>query len=79
MNVSLAAACREFEAGMLRQLLSEAGVGKRAHMGADDEDAADGTSRDNLMQAFFVDAMASALARGSGLGIGRELARSLER
>lgn len=79
MNASLASACREFEAGMLRQLLTEAGVGKRAQMVADDEDAADGTSRDDLVQAFFVDAMASALARDGGLGISRELARSLER
>lgn len=79
MNASLASACREFEAGMLRQLLTEAGVGKRAQMVADDEDAADGTSRDDLVQAFFVDAMATALARDGGLGLGRELARSLER
>jgi hypothetical protein len=79
VNASLASACREFEAGMLRQLLTEAGVGKRAQMAADDEDAADGTSRDDLVQGFFVDAMATALARDGGLGIGRELARSLER
>jgi hypothetical protein len=79
VNASLASAYREFEAGMLRQLLTEAGVGKRAQMAADDEDTADGTPRDDLVQEFFVDAMATALARDGGLGIGRELARSLER
>jgi hypothetical protein len=79
VNASLASACREFEAGMLRQLLTEAGVGKRVQMVADDGDAADGTSHDDLVQAFFVDAMATALARDGGLGLGRELARSLER
>jgi hypothetical protein len=79
VDAALVHACQEFEAALLRPLLADAGVGKRASISADNTDESDGASQGDVVQSFFVDAMAAALAGAGGIGIGRELARALAR
>ncbi len=79
MDAALVHACQEFEAALLRPLLADAGVGKRAPISADSADESDGAPQGDVVQSFFVDAMTAALAGAGGIGIGRELVRSLAR
>jgi hypothetical protein len=79
----LAQACAQFEALMLKQMLTEAGVGRSAALGlnvgaGDDDDAeAGGGPGADLMQSMFVDALAQAVAGADRAGLGHVLETSL--
>jgi len=84
----LARACAQFEALMLRQLLTEAGIGRSASLarlgGADDggesgdggKDFGNGAGAD-MTQSMFVDALAQAVAGADRSGLGHLLESSL--
>jgi hypothetical protein len=86
MPDGLAQACAQFEALMLKQMLTDAGVGRslqsrEAQYEADDgEDISGhpsgGTGAD-LMQSMFVDALAQAIAGSDRTGLAHELETSL--
>jgi len=69
-------ACRQFEAVMIRPLIESMGLGRMRGWDSDDGDAGSGTGADGLMYSLFTDALALALARDGGLGLGEELARA---
>jgi hypothetical protein len=86
MTDGLAQACAQFEALMLKQMLTDAGVGRTLQTrGAqfndgDGEGAADQTSGGagaDLMQSVFVDALAQAIAGSDHAGLAHELETSL--
>ncbi len=80
MDPVLLDACRQFEAVMIHPLIDAMGLG-RMH-GLDSSSETDGNAdggADDLMHSFFADALALALARDGGFGIGRELAQALAR
>lgn len=79
----LARACTQFEALLLRQLFTEAGVGRSPvavsdpDAEGDDDSGSSSAPRTDVMQSIFVDAMAQAVAGADRLGIGRTLETSL--
>ena len=83
MPDELAKVCAQFEALMLKQLLTDAGVGRSSSFGrtfgSDDEDAGelDGASGADIAQSMFVDALAQAVAGSDRAGLGHVLAASL--
>jgi hypothetical protein len=80
MDPQLLEACRQFEAVMIRPLIDSMGLGRMHGLDAgSDADGGDGGGADELLHSLFTDALALALARDGGLGIGRELAQSLAR
>lgn len=86
MTDRLAAACRQFEAILLKEALIEAGVGKAAGFagGSDPSDDLDnGTAADapqtDIMQSLFADSLAQAIAAADSSGFSRVLARQFEK
>ncbi|HEY5095753.1 MAG TPA: hypothetical protein VII69_11610 [Candidatus Eremiobacteraceae bacterium] len=86
MPDGLAQACAQFEALMLKQMLTDAGVGRslqsrEAQSEADDgEDISgqpSGGTGDDLMESMFVDALAQAIAGSDRTGLAHELEASL--
>ena len=85
MADDLARACAQFEALMLRQLLTEAGVcltTSLAGVGGDNDDGdggiASGTGAGaDLTQSMFVDALAQAVAGADRSGLGHLLESTL--
>ena len=81
MDARLSSACQDFEAVMLRPLFAQLKLGTAQHIDIqsvdDAEPSQDGRSED-VMQSLFVDALSTALARAGGIGLARELIRSLE-
>jgi hypothetical protein len=82
MPDGLAQACTQFEAVMLKQMLTEAGVGRRIRL---DNDVDDGGSlgddrsgaTDDMLQSMFADALAQAVAGADRAGLGHALENSL--
>lgn len=86
MPDNLAQACAQFEALMLEQMLTEAGVGRSLQSRdatANDGDGEDVTSQTSggagadMMQSVFVDALAQAIAGSDHAGLAHELEVSL--
>jgi hypothetical protein len=78
----LARACSQLEAVLLRQFLTEAGIGRSPVLLRDpasegDDGGSSGASQADAMQSIFVDAMAQAMAGADRLGMGRALESSL--
>ncbi len=69
-------ACIQFEAIMLHPLLETMRLGRTSHVTTEQDGEDDGAAGSNdIVQSMFTDALALALARAGGLGLGRELAR----
>jgi len=73
-------ACRQFEAVLLRPLFDSLAVGRLAP--ADTADAGDGetfggSGAGSIMQSYFSEMLALALARSGGIGIATMLASRL--
>ena len=68
---------------MLRRLLEDAGFGRLQGIAPNDDDGEDeeiaGGAGGPMMQSLFVEALATALAGAGGIGIARELGRTLPR
>jgi hypothetical protein len=83
MPDELAKVCAQFEALMLKQMLTEAGIGRSISLertiGTDGEDAGemDGAPGADITQSMFVDALAQAVAGSDRAGLGHVLAASL--
>ena len=86
MPDGLAQACAQFEALMLKQMLTDAGVGRSlqtlyAHSDVNDSSNIDGQTSGgtgaDLMQSMFVDALAQAIAGSDRTGLAHELETSL--
>lgn len=76
MDPKLVDACAQFEAVFLHPLLEALKLGRVPHTLAQDDDGEAGAAgSDDLMQSMFTDALALALARQGGIGLGRELTR----
>ncbi len=72
----LSALCGQFEAAMLREILTSAGLGRRISFNTD-TDAGAVEHFDDGSQALFVEALAGAIVRAGGVGIGRALTSAL--
>lgn len=73
-------ACRQFEAFLLRPLFDGLGVGRLAPAGAADFDEGEtlgGSGASSVMQSYFSETLALALARSGGVGIATMLASRL--
>ena len=89
MDPQVLAACRQFEAVLLRPLLEPlrfgrvrlpAGLGGDDPQGLDealDHEASSRGAAGDLMQSMFVEALSLALARAGGIGLARELSAML--
>ena len=85
MTDDLARACAQFEALMLRQMLTEAGIGRTASpaaVGGDDDDGDGGIgfgtgAGADFTQSMFVDALARAVAGADRIGVGHLLESTL--
>lgn len=86
MTDGLAQACAQFEALMLKQMLTDAGIGRSPQThdaqfnDGDGPDAGDQTSGGvgaDMMQSIFVDALAQAIAGSDHAGLAHELETSL--
>ncbi len=86
MADDLARACAQFEALVLRQMLTEAGVGRTASLagvGGDNDSDGDGSiafgtgAGADLTQSMFVDALAQAVAGADRSGLGHLLESTL--
>ena len=83
MPDKLAQACAQFEALMLKQMLTDAGIGRSTLLGrsaeSGDDDGGDvvGSSGADVMQSMFVDALAQAVAGSDRAGLAHVLETSL--
>jgi Rod binding domain-containing protein len=83
MPDDLAQACAQFEAMMLRQMLTDAGIGQNRAVArgidSNDDEGGDiaGGSETDVMQSMFVDALAQAVAGSDRAGLAHELETSL--
>lgn len=85
MTDGLAQACAQFEALMLKQMLTDAGIGRSLQThdkfndgdGADAGDQTSGGVGADMMQSIFVDALAQAIAGSDHAGLAHELETSL--
>ena len=76
MDPSLASACEQFEAMLLRPLLARLGWTRPSSEASGESTPA---ASDDVMGSMFADALAAAFARAGGIGVARELERSLTR
>ena len=82
MPDQLAQACAQFEALMLKQMLTDAGIARNAALGgsggADDDDGLiGGCAGADVLQSMFVDALAQAVAGSDRAGLAHVLESSL--
>ncbi|MBC5824259.1 MAG: hypothetical protein GIW99_03705 [Candidatus Eremiobacteraeota bacterium] len=80
MSADVAALCGGFEEIILRGMLTSAGMGRSAPEDPDadgDGDSSPQAPADGDMQSLFVGALASAIERSGGLGLGRALQSTL--
>ncbi|HZV80385.1 MAG TPA: rod-binding protein [Candidatus Binatus sp.] len=79
-DTALLDACRQFEAVLLRPLFDSLSVGRLAPaqtMDPDEGETFDGACAGNVMQSYFSEMLALALARSGGFGIATLLASRL--
>jgi Rod binding domain-containing protein len=83
MPDKLAQACAQFEALMLKQMLTDAGIGRTVSLShsadsdADDGGDVSGSAGADMMQSMFVDALAQAVAGSDRAGLAHVLETSL--
>ena len=79
----LAQACAQFEALILRQMLTDAGIARTTPLGAsgNPDDAGDtalsGSSGADIVQSMFIDTLAQTIAEADRTGLGHVLETSL--
>jgi hypothetical protein len=80
---NLGQACAQFEAVILRQLLTDSGIARNATLGDDsssdesESDALSGRSGGDMVQSMFVDTLAQTVAAADRTGLGQMLESSL--
>jgi len=83
MSDSLAQACAQFEALILRQMLTDSGIARNATLGDDgdpddsESDALSSRSGGDMVQSMFVDTLAQTVAAADRNGLGHTLESSL--
>jgi hypothetical protein len=76
MATQLSAACAQFEAVVLRQVLTAAGLDRAVTMNnlvREDGDGDDSKAHDDVFGSLVVGALADAMSRAGGLGLARQL------
>lgn len=78
----LAQACAQFEALILRQMLSDSGIARSTMLGDDgslddSEGAPSSTSGDDFVQSMFVNTLAQTVAEADRTGLGHMLENSM--
>ena len=79
----LAQACAQFEALMLRQMLTDSGIARSTTLGDDggldqpEGSAPSGTSGADIVQSMFVNTLAQTVAEADRTGLGHMLETSL--
>jgi hypothetical protein len=79
----LAQACAQFEALMLRQMLTDSGIARSTTLGDDsgldqsEGSALSGTAGADFVQSMFVDTLAQTVAEADRTGLGHMLETSL--
>ena len=80
MDAALIRACQDFEAAVLRPMfasLTPATSSFATEDGANNGDQTNADGAGGIISSLFADTLATAFARAGGLGIARELARTL--
>lgn len=78
MATQLSAACAQFEAVVLRQVLAAAGLDRAVTMKSldrEDDDRDDSSARGDVFGSLVVGVLADAMSRAGGLGLARQLER----